>query len=76
MAKELLKLYREGINNATNSVTVVVVTYAIIAFAVIFSVLSGDNDLGVSMVVDNPSFEISFIFNVITLFISSVVDVV
>uniref|UniRef100_F6HHI2 PGG domain-containing protein n=1 Tax=Vitis vinifera TaxID=29760 RepID=F6HHI2_VITVI len=76
MVRELLMLHREVINNVTNSVTVVVVTYAIVAFAVISTVLGGDNDLGVSAVVDNPSFEISFVFNAIALFMSSAADVV
>lgn len=76
MVRELLKLHREGINNVTNLVTMVVVTYAIVAFAVISIALSGDNDVGVSVVVDNPSFEISFVFNAIAFFMSSTADVV
>lgn len=54
----------------------VAVTYAIVAFAVISTVLGCDNDFGVSTVVDNPSFEISFIFNFIALFMSLAADVV
>ncbi|KAL0338363.1 UNVERIFIED_CONTAM: Ankyrin repeat-containing protein ITN1 [Sesamum angustifolium] len=38
IAKELRKLHREGINNATNSVTVVAVLFATVAFAAIFTV--------------------------------------
>lgn len=76
MVRELLMLHKEGINNATNLVTVVAVTYAIVAFVIISTVLGGDNDLGVSTVVDNPSFEISFVFNAIALFMSSAADMV
>lgn len=76
MVRELLMLHKEWINNATNLVTVVAVTYAIVAFVIISTVLGGDNDLGVSTVVDNPSFEISFVFNAIALFMSSGADMV
>ncbi|KAI4384010.1 hypothetical protein MLD38_009783 [Melastoma candidum] len=38
ISKELRKLHREGINNATNSVTVVAVLFATVAFAAIFTV--------------------------------------
>lgn len=76
IVRELLMPHREGINNATNLVIVVAVTYAIVAFVVISIVLGGDNDLGVSAVVDNPSFEISFVFNAIALFMSSTADMV
>eukprot|EP00252_Welwitschia_mirabilis_P018022 TRINITY_DN40183_c0_g1_i1.p1 TRINITY_DN40183_c0_g1~~TRINITY_DN40183_c0_g1_i1.p1 ORF type:complete len:575 (+),score=92.54 TRINITY_DN40183_c0_g1_i1:177-1901(+) len=41
IAKELKKLHREGINNATNSVTVVAVLFATVAFAAIFTVPGG-----------------------------------
>ena len=76
IAKELRKLHREGINNATNSVTVVAVLFATVAFAAIFTVPGGDNDLGVAVVVDSPSFKIFFIFNAIALFTSLAVVVV
>lgn len=76
IAKELRKLHREGINNATNSVTVVAVLFATVAFAAIFTVPGGDNDSGVAVVVDSPSFKIFFIFNAIALFTSLAVVVV
>ncbi|CAA6669350.1 unnamed protein product [Spirodela intermedia] len=38
IAKELRKLHREGINNATNSVTVVAVLFATVAFAAVFTI--------------------------------------
>lgn len=76
IAKELRKLHREGINNATNSVTVVAVLFATVAFAAIFTVPGGDNDKGVAVVVDRASFKIFFIFNAIALFTSLAVVVV
>ncbi|KAJ9694573.1 hypothetical protein PVL29_010180 [Vitis rotundifolia] len=76
IAKELRKLHREGINNATNSVTVVAVLFATVAFAAIFTVPGGDDDSGMAVVVDSPSFKIFFIFNAIALFTSLAVVVV
>jgi hypothetical protein len=51
IAKELRKLHREGINNATNSVTVVAVLFATVAFAAIFTVSGGYDDSGLAVVV-------------------------
>ncbi|KAF5799924.1 putative ankyrin repeat-containing domain, PGG domain, ankyrin repeat-containing domain superfamily [Helianthus annuus] len=76
IAKELRKLHREGINNATNSVTVVAVLFATVAFAAIFTVPGGDNNDGKAVVVDHASFKIFFIFNAIALFTSLAVVVV
>ncbi|XP_010101516.2 ankyrin repeat-containing protein ITN1 [Morus notabilis] len=76
ISKELRKLHREGINNATNSVTVVAVLFATVAFAAIFTVPGGDNDDGTAVVVKSPSFKIFFIFNAIALFTSLAVVVV
>ncbi|KAL3655876.1 Ankyrin repeat-containing protein itn1 [Castilleja foliolosa] len=76
IAKELRKLHREGINNATNSVTVVAVLFATVAFAAIFTVPGGDQDSGVAVVVSRASFKIFFIFNAIALFTSLAVVVV
>ncbi|KAF5190601.1 Ankyrin repeat-containing protein itn1, partial [Thalictrum thalictroides] len=76
IAKELRKLHREGINNATNSVTVVAVLFATVAFAAIFTVPGGDDDKGVAVVVTHASFKIFFIFNAIALFTSLAVVVV
>ncbi|KAF5770833.1 putative ankyrin repeat-containing domain, PGG domain, ankyrin repeat-containing domain superfamily [Helianthus annuus] len=76
IAKELRKLHREGINNATNSVTVVAVLFATVAFAAIFTVPGGDDDHGMAVVVDRASFKIFFIFNAIALFTSLAVVVV
>nr|GMC61677.1 ankyrin repeat-containing protein ITN1 [Ipomoea batatas]GMC65588.1 ankyrin repeat-containing protein ITN1 [Ipomoea batatas] len=76
IAKELRKLHREGINNATNSVTVVAVLFATVAFAAIFTVPGGDDNDGVAVVVSHASFKIFFIFNAIALFTSLAVVVV
>ncbi|GLT89656.1 hypothetical protein SLE2022_076330 [Rubroshorea leprosula] len=76
IAKELRKLHREGINNATNSVTVVAVLFATVAFAAIFTVPGGDNDDGKAIMVSSLEFKIFFIFNAIALFTSLAVVVV
>ncbi|KAK6929275.1 PGG domain [Dillenia turbinata] len=76
IAKELRKLHREGINNATNSVTVVAVLFATVAFAAIFTVPGGDNYDGSAVVGGSTSFKIFFIFNAIALFTSLAVVVV
>ncbi|XP_024975217.1 ankyrin repeat-containing protein ITN1-like [Cynara cardunculus var. scolymus] len=76
IAKELRKLHREGINNATNSVTVVAVLFATVAFAAIFTVPGGDDNDGMAVVVNRVSFKIFFIFNAIALFTSLAVVVV
>ncbi|CAM0872576.1 unnamed protein product [Alopecurus aequalis] len=76
IAKELRKLHREGINNATNSVTVVAVLFATVAFAAIFTVPGGNDDNGVAIAVHAVSFKVFFIFNAIALFTSLAVVVV
>ncbi|XP_031094887.1 ankyrin repeat-containing protein ITN1-like [Ipomoea triloba] len=76
IAKELRKLHREGINNATNSVTVVAVLFATVAFAAIFTVPGGDDDYGMAVAVTYTSFQIFFIFNAVALFTSLAVVVV
>ncbi|XP_022744800.1 ankyrin repeat-containing protein ITN1-like [Durio zibethinus] len=76
IAMELRKLHRAGINNATNSVTVVAVLFATGAFAAIFTVPGGDNDNGMAVVVSRTSFKIFFLFNAIALFTSLAVVVV
>ncbi|KAH0462865.1 hypothetical protein IEQ34_010440 [Dendrobium chrysotoxum] len=76
IAKEIRKLHREGINNATNSVTVVAVLFATVAFAAIFTVPGGDDNDGVAVAVLTVSFKIFFIFNAIALFTSLAVVVV
>ncbi|KAL4324056.1 hypothetical protein GQ457_11G007570 [Hibiscus cannabinus] len=76
IALELCKLHKAGINNATNSVTVVSVLFATVAFAAILTVPGGDNDLGRATVVSRTPFKIFFIFNAAALFISLAVVVV
>lgn len=76
IAKELRKLHRAGINNAANSVTVVAVLFATVAFAAIFTVPGGDNDAGMAVMVSSPSFKIFFISNALALFTSLAVVVV
>ena len=76
IAKELRKLHREGINNATNSVTIVAVLFATVAFAAIFTVPGGDDDTGVAVAANRTSFKIFFIFNAIALFTSLAVVLV
>ncbi|KAK6126130.1 hypothetical protein DH2020_040108 [Rehmannia glutinosa] len=76
IAKELRKLHREGINNATNSVTVVAVLFATVAFAAIFTVPGGDDDNGMAVMVSSPSFKVFFISNAVALFTSLAVVVV
>ncbi|KAE9589270.1 hypothetical protein Lal_00000464 [Lupinus albus] len=76
ISKELRKLHREGINNATNSVTVVAVLFATVAFAAIFTVPGGDFDSGTAVVATGTPFKIFFIFNAIALFTSLAVVVV
>lgn len=76
IAKELRKLHREGINNATNSVTVVAVLFATVAFAAIFTVPGGDDDNGMAVMVHSPSFKVFFISNAVALFTSLAVVVV
>ncbi|KAK7272783.1 hypothetical protein RIF29_13822 [Crotalaria pallida] len=76
ISKRLRKLHREGINNATNSVTVVAVLFATVAFAAIFTVPGGDGDDGSAVVANGSAFKIFFIFNAIALFTSLAVVVV
>lgn len=76
IAKELRKLHREGINNATNSVTVVAVLFATVAFAAIFTVPGGNVSNGVAVAVQTVSFKIFFLFNAVALFTSLAVVVV
>lgn len=76
IAKELRKLHREGINNATNSVTVVAVLFATVAFAAIFTVPGGDYNDGMAVMVSSRSFKVFFISNAIALFTSLAVVVV
>ncbi|CAL0310436.1 unnamed protein product [Lupinus luteus] len=76
IAKELKKLHRAGINNATNSVTVVAVLFATVAFAALFTVPGGDDDDGKAVMVHTVSFKMFFLSNATALFVSLAVVVV
>ncbi|XP_057535115.1 ankyrin repeat-containing protein ITN1-like [Amaranthus tricolor] len=76
IAKELKRLHREGINNATNSVTIVAVLFATVAFAAIFTVPGGDYNTGEAVVATTTSFKVFFLFNAVALFTSLSVVVV
>ncbi|KAI7728712.1 hypothetical protein M8C21_019083 [Ambrosia artemisiifolia] len=65
IAKELRKLHREGINNATNSVTVVAVLFATVAFAAIFTVPGGDYVDGTAVMAHAPSFQVCYVVYVV-----------
>ncbi|KAK7245226.1 hypothetical protein RIF29_40061 [Crotalaria pallida] len=76
IAKELRKLHRAGVNNTTNSVTVVAVLFATVAFAALFTVPGGDDDSGRAVMVHTASFKAFFISNATALFVSLAVVVV
>ena len=76
IAQDLLKLHRIGIYNASNSVTVVAVLFATVAFAAIFTVPGGDNDDGMAVVAEGTSFKIFFFANAVALFTSLAVVLV
>lgn len=76
ISKEIRKLHREGIKNTTNSVTVVAVLFATVAFAAIFTVPGGNKVNGEAVVKNKTSFKVFFFFNALSLFISLAVVVV
>ncbi|XP_065856372.1 ankyrin repeat-containing protein At2g01680 [Euphorbia lathyris] len=80
IAKELRKLHREAVQNTTNSVTVVAVLFASIAFLAIFSLpgqyLTDGNEEGKANVADNVGFQVFCLLNATSLFISLAVVVV
>ncbi|CAN4109648.1 unnamed protein product [Withania somnifera] len=76
IAKELHRLHREGINNATNSVTIVASLFATVAFAAIFTVPGGDLDTGYAIASNTPTFKIFYFTNTLALFTSLAVVVV
>lgn len=84
VAKKLRKLHREGILNTTNSVTIVAVLIAAIAFAALFTVPgqymgAGPNagpNAGEAYIAHTTAFQIFFIFDSLALFVSLAVVVV
>lgn len=80
IAKELRKLHREAVQNTINSVTLVAVLIASIAFTAIFN-LPGDyvqesEDVGRANIADNIGFRTFCLLNAAALFISLAVVVV
>ncbi|OVA12182.1 Ankyrin repeat [Macleaya cordata] len=80
IAKELRKLHREAVQNTTNSVTVVAVLFASIAFMAIFN-LPGQYfqlgpDAGQANIADSMGFRLFCLMNATSLFISLAVVVV
>ncbi|KAJ4972721.1 hypothetical protein NE237_005895 [Protea cynaroides] len=78
--KELQKLHREAVQNTTNSVTVVAVLFASIAFVTIFN-LPGQyfqvgSDAGEAQIADFLGFRVFCLLNATSLFISLAVVVV
>lgn len=80
IAKELRKLHREAVQNTTNSVTVVAVLIASIAFMAIFNLpgqyLENGSDAGEAYIADETGFRIFCVLNATALFIALAVVVV
>ncbi|KAF5750113.1 putative ankyrin repeat-containing protein [Tripterygium wilfordii] len=80
IAKELRKLHREAVQNTTNSITVVAVLFASIAFIAIFNLpgLYKDEgpEVGRARIADNVGFRVFCLLNATSLFISLAVVVV
>ncbi|MBA0823669.1 hypothetical protein Goarm_020386 [Gossypium armourianum] len=80
IAKELQKLHREAVQNTTNSITVVAVLFASIAFLAIFNLpgeyVTSEPDEGKANIADHVGFRIFCLLNATSLFISLAVVVV
>lgn len=80
IAKELEKIHREAVQNTTNSVTVVAVLFASIAFLAIFNLpgnyIMGGHEVGKAKIADKVGFQVFYLLNAISLFISLAVVVV
>ncbi|XWS69385.1 hypothetical protein CRYUN_Cryun04dG0174700 [Craigia yunnanensis] len=80
IAKELRKLHREAVQNTTNSITVVAVLFASIAFLAIFSLpgqyVTDEPDRGKANIADQVGFHVFCLLNATSLFISLAVVVV
>ncbi|XP_010271348.1 PREDICTED: ankyrin repeat-containing protein At2g01680-like [Nelumbo nucifera] len=80
IAKELRKLHREAVQNTTNSVTVVAVLFASIAFVAIFNLpgqyFRDGSDVGKARIADTVGFRVFCLLNATSLFISLAVVVV
>ncbi|KAJ6721316.1 PROTEIN PHOSPHATASE 1 REGULATORY SUBUNIT [Salix viminalis] len=80
IAKELRKLHREAVQNTTNSVTVVAVLFASIAFLAIFNLpgqyMTGGSETGKANIANSVGFQVFCLLNATSLFISLAVVVV
>nr|GMD16732.1 ankyrin repeat-containing protein At2g01680 [Ipomoea batatas] len=80
IAKELKKIHREAVQNTINSVTVVAVLFASIAFLAIFNMpgqyKTDGSDAGKANVADTAAFRVFCLLNATSLFISLAVVVV
>ncbi|KAK8613889.1 hypothetical protein V6N13_101643 [Hibiscus sabdariffa] len=80
IAKELRKLHREAVQNTTNSITVVAVLFASIAFLAIFNLpgqyIQDGPDTGRANIAHHVGFQVFCLLNAISLFISLAVVVV
>lgn len=80
IAKELKKLHREAVQNTTNSVTVVAVLFASIAFLAIFNLpgqyITQGSENGKANIADHLAFQVFCLLNATSLFISLAVVVV
>ncbi|XP_076884717.1 ankyrin repeat-containing protein At2g01680-like [Bidens hawaiensis] len=80
IAKELKKIHREAVQNTINSLTVVAVLFASIAFLAIFNLpgqyVSSGKQAGEADIAHTPAFRAFCLFNATSLFISLAVVVV
>lgn len=80
IARELKKIHREAVQNTINSVTVVAVLFASIAFLAIFNLpgqyLSQGSEVGKSNIANTNAFRVFCLLNANSLFISLAVVVV
>ncbi|XAR72196.1 hypothetical protein NMG60_11018754 [Bertholletia excelsa] len=80
IAKELKKIHREAVQNTINSVTVVAVLFASIAFLAIFNLpgqyVDQDGEVGKANIAGTLAFRLFYLLNAMSLFISLAVVVV
>ncbi|KAL6187014.1 hypothetical protein ACLB2K_043130 [Fragaria x ananassa] len=80
IAKELKKLHREAVQNTNNSITVVAVLFASIAFLAIFNLpgqyIFNGPEAGKAKIADEVGFQVFYLLNATALFISLAVVVV
>ncbi|XP_031271673.1 ankyrin repeat-containing protein At2g01680 [Pistacia vera] len=80
IAKELKKLHREAVQNTTNSITVVAVLFASIAFLALFNLpgqyIEDGSQAGKATIGDKVGFRVFCLLNATSLFISLAVVVV